>query len=519
MAELGLAGLATADLAIKYGKVLIQLCVDFRHADEEVRERFKKIKTVWIRTERQIDFLGRVWDSLDVDLQEHQSELLDELASKLDAAGKQLERVLSKTDDGKGPVKVNRMKYAAIKSSIDRAIEQLREWQRDFDPGWFLTMKIAKPVIDRELSEDLDTDATAIKVDESSEADTLSTARKMRGYLNDDPGDKFEVFRKSDDTAQQEPIPYSAAKLMRRTGKGGTRYYMIDTVPCIQGVSVDSLTKDIRELARKLSVADPITFGLLQCRGVVKKYGSEGRKPTAFDFIFQIPPTLHSPRSLRHMLLTANPNASLSDRFRVARQLAQSVSYIHTYDFVHKSIRPDTILVLQDAKTDLAASFLIGFEKFRTADGRTLKTGDSVWHKDLYRHPQRQDLNPEDAYIMQHDIYSLGVCLLEIGMWKSFVEFEDADNATPMEWIGQYVHGEDQGRAIRLKEHLVGLAQEGLPGKMGDKYSEVVVNCLTCLDESNEDFGDPEEFEDEDGVQIGVRYIEKILRKLNSISI
>ena len=45
---------------------------------------------------------------------------------------------------------------------------------------------------------------------------------------------------------------------------------------------------------------------------------------------------------------------------------------------------------------------------------------------------------------------------------------------------------------------------------MGDTYTEVVINCLTCLDEDNEDFGNPEEFEDEDGVQIGVRYIEKV---------
>lgn len=453
---------------------------------------------------------------MDAELQDHQSELLDELSSKLDAAGKQIGRVFQKTDDGDGALKVNRMKYAAIKGNIDKAIEQLREWQRDFDPGWFLTMKIAKSTIDLELAENSEKDPktlATIKKDVGEE-DTISTARNMRRYLTGFPEEKFDVFRKSDESAQQEPIPYSAAKWMRRTGKGGTRSYVVDTVPCMTGISVDSLTKDVRELARKLSVADPATFGLLQCRGVVKIYGSESRKPTAFEFIFQIPPGLHSPKSLRSILLDPDPNASLSRRFHLARQLAQSVSYIHTYNFVHKSIRPDTILVLQDDDKNLAASFLLGFENFRTADGQTLRAGDSAWDKDLYRHPRRQGFNPENAYIMQHDIYSLGVCLLEVGLWQSFMVLDENKVMRPAELLHpevvDHVTLVDVGNAVRLKDYLVQLARTKLPGRMGDTYTEVVINCLTCLDEDNEDFGNPEEFEDEDGVQIGVRYIEKV---------
>ena len=30
---------------------------------------------------------------------------------------------------------------------------------------------------------------------------------------------------------------------------------------------------------------------------------------------------------------------------------------------------------------------------------------------------------------MQHDIYSLGVCLLEIGLWRSFVYYEGEDSS------------------------------------------------------------------------------------------
>jgi hypothetical protein len=48
---------------------------------------------------------------------------------------------------------------------------------------------------------------------------------------------------------------------------------------------------------------------------------------------------------------------------------------------------------------------------------------------------------------------------------------------------------------------------------MSDKYAEVVVSCLTCLDTSSPDFSDESEFTDDDDVVVGVRYIEKMSRK------
>ena len=47
---------------------------------------------------------------------------------------------------------------------------------------------------------------------------------------------------------------------------------------------------------------------------------------------------------------------------------------------------------------------------------------------------------------------------------------------------------------------------------MGERYEEIVVNCLTCLDKDNADFGDQRDFEDADGVVVGARYIEKVCK-------
>jgi hypothetical protein len=54
---------------------------------------------------------------------------------------------------------------------------------------------------------------------------------------------------------------------------------------------------------------------------------------------------------------------------------------------------------------------------------------------------------------------------------------------------------------------------------MGDIYAGVVLACLTCLDPGNQGFGDEEHLKDEDGILVGVRFIEQILMELDKISI
>jgi hypothetical protein len=137
--------------------------------------------------------------------------------------------------------------------------------------------------------------------------------------------------------------------------------------------------------------------------------------------------------------------------------------------------------------------------------------GDSAWEKNLYRHPSRQGSAPTEDYIMQHDIYSLGVCLLEIGLWRPFVSYnENGSAAFPTLALGLSLETIKSKNAWFLKDHLQSLARGELKMQMGTRYSNVVMTCLSCLDPSNADFGDESEFQDEGGILIGVRYIEKV---------
>jgi hypothetical protein len=181
--------------------------------------------------------------------------------------------------------------------------------------------------------------------------------------------------------------------------------------------------------------------------------------------------------------------------------------------------------------------FLVGFEKVRVADGETFLAGDGKWEEDLYRHPTRQGLWPEQEYSMQHDIYSLGVLLLEIGLWTSFVHrvdpaFEQRLLAGtdiprfsgavpgPMLPILTFLAEKNQRKkAAQIKQVLLDLAQKELPRALGHRYADIVVSCLTCLDNPSPRFGDPQDFFDEDGILIGVRFVENIIVKIQEIAL
>lgn len=156
------------------------------------------------------------------------------------------------------------------------------------------------------------------------------------------------------------------------------------------------------------------------------------------------------------------------------------------------------ILVLPDqnpsSPSDLGSAFLLGFDSFRHFNYQTLKVGDDAWERNLYRHPSRQGIQAQEAYIMQHDVYSLGVCLLELGLWESFVDYRaGTDDPDESKSIGARLgpssgdfafQAGNVGQTSKIKDRLVQLAESRLPLRMGDRYASAVVTCfcLTCLD-------------------------------------
>ncbi|KAK0723647.1 hypothetical protein B0T21DRAFT_372114 [Apiosordaria backusii] len=325
------------------------------------------------------------------------------------------------------------------------------------------------------------------------------------------------------------PIPLSQISIAQRVyGNGQIGVYILNQIRCEPAAKYQVIKKDTTDLARKLQHNDPYTFGLLACIGVAIPGTNHGpTPPTTLTMVFR--PPAHATgavNSLRFVLSHTTPPKTLSLRFDCAKQLARSVSFVHTFGFVHKNIRPESVLVFTSTRTDLPPQslFLVGFENFRREDGSTQRLGDDALERNLYRHSSRQGASSSEDYIMQHDIYSLGVCLLEIGFWKSFIQYHPhTSQAIPTEMLPisrlANIHQVRHFLQVHGEEYFLHLARNELPRYMGTRYAEIVETCLTCLDPDNQDFGDEREFQDEDGIRVGVRYIEKVLLRLNQLCV
>lgn len=68
-------------------------------------------------------------------------------------------------------------------------------------------------------------------------------------------------------------------------------------------------------------------------------------------------------------------------------------------------------------------------------------------------------------YTMAHDIYSLGVVLLEIGLWKPIATMQEEFKLDdPASW----------------KEKLIAICKGNVAIQVGKAYAQVVENCLNC---------------------------------------
>jgi hypothetical protein len=100
--------------------------------------------------------------------------------------------------------------------------------------------------------------------------------------------------------------------------------------------------------------------------------------------------------------------------------------------------------------------------------------------KRLYQHPERQ-ITLQDGKVMRfgirHDMYSLGVVLLELAMWRRIKHTNDPD-------LQKLIYAE---RAFDPRKLQAKLADQPLLGLMGRKYAEAVRCCLQdTIKEKNE---------------------------------
>ncbi|KAH7153546.1 hypothetical protein EDB81DRAFT_841724 [Dactylonectria macrodidyma] len=283
------------------------------------------------------------------------------------------------------------------------------------------------------------------------------------------------------------------------------------------------------DVAKILRQADPSFMGLLYCKGFVWD-----RLKCRFELHFPRPPGLHNPRTLLNLLTDPETKKkgvrhALNQRVALAKSIVTAIFFLHAANFVHKQIRPDNVLVFEDELTALVSTsssggsqastkklgypyvlgkpFLVGFDNVRKADAASLMLPEEDWKRNIYLSPERQRLQRGDEFRMQHDIYSLGVVLIEIAYWASFQD-KGSTKLGHIVWKGSILRTPED-----LKKTYLGLATGAVSRLMGQKYADAVIACLTGLQSES-----GLSFEDEDGIVIGTRYITEVIKKLEEIS-
>ena len=358
-----------------------------------------------------------------------------------------------------------------------------------------------------------------------------------------------------------DPLLLTATKFKTTPGLDGNDYHILEAgshIKCAKGQILDD--KLLREVSVVTEQKHKMTTGITEVKEIAACLSSQsgrtatprgvlrclGYREEPLELVFEIPNESSKLRTLSNLIQAdlGQGHAGrrpLDYRYCLARQISETVLSIHTLNRVHKNIRPDTILMICAQSQDFGTPYIIDWTMLRKINAPSSMVGENDWQKDIYRHPRRQGLQPETRYNMGHDIYSLGVCLLSIGLWKPLVDSSDGvlrpceeyrETALRLKLIKPeemdkirnlpLVDGVEKLRLIKILMKptiidviLSSMAEYYLPSQMGLGFAKTVVNCLKCL---NGSFGDVKIFEDNRKQAVGVKFSEIVLQPLSQLA-
>lgn len=261
----------------------------------------------------------------------------------------------------------------------------------------------------------------------------------------------------------------------------------------------------------------PEEFRAPQCLGYFEdQTGDEYR----FGFVYEntLPGVAHAvPISLRE-LLASRKKPSLNKRLGLGHAIAESLMYLHSVNWLHKGVRSSNILCpLAVSKQEIDPSLpeylpiLSGFDYARPdlPDSMTERSSPILEHE-LYRHPELiSQLSNRSK--KSHDIYSLGIVLVEIAFWQPI------EDILPIE-----LDKKGATRRVRqIRDQLLSEANgylELVDSLMGETCGQVVRRCLV----GGLEIGIPRNGDETDrnvGVEMQRVFLEEIVGKLAGVRV
>jgi hypothetical protein len=274
----------------------------------------------------------------------------------------------------------------------------------------------------------------------------------------------------------------------------------------------------VKSLANLLSSKHkPKEFRAPQCLGY---FEDETGDDCRFGFVYESPVQGLEhvvPISLRD-LLDPSKKPSLNKRLALGHAIAESLMYLHSVNWLHKGVRSNNILFPSpSSKRGLNSSsleylpILSGFDYARPdlPDSVTERSSPIREHE-LYRHPELTSLTSSRSK-KSHDIYSLGIVLVEIAFWQPVedilqIELDKKGATRQIRQIREQVIQEESGYFARI-DSLV-----------GETYGRVVRRCLV----GGSEIGIPRNGDETDpkvGVEMQRVFLEEIVGKLSSVRV
>jgi hypothetical protein len=362
---------------------------------------------------------------------------------------------------------------------------------------------------------------------------TINTAMQislpsLRLLLSDD----FQVIRELNSSEFKGSLPKETLFVKGNVGSSSDRGLFLLEERRTAEVNVRGLAEILSRLASVRKQLGSSPQGVLNCIGYRRV--DESKDDGRYHLIFTLPANLELDNSLQGLmqLCTSSPQApkpSLNQRIALCHQLSNAVLEVHKLGLVHKNINSVNILlmnpksnaknpagsaashlpatapskasvgpqIVQDGQTP--SMFLADWHLVRKAGNASSFQREKDWWKRLYQHPSRHLEDIEEKYNMYHDIYSFGVCMIEILLWESLLVKQEGQEPGPSSLLENAVPaGSVQSQAgsnlstTRLasldgktvQAILVKIARTKLPSAAGTKLAGVVVSCLKCLEGS-----------------------------------
>lgn len=259
---------------------------------------------------------------------------------------------------------------------------------------------------------------------------------------------------------------------------------------------VESVTGKLPSLDRYeelISVLDNSADGTESCeKGTLKLLGwSVDPRQHRYAFVYELPKqamdiamtsseptTAHSLLSfLQHAADTDSNNMpSLEDRYQLAFKLAGGLLHLHAKGSTHRNVNSNNVLFFLYDSTIISANrqpwkegsirhpYLTSFDQCQD-DADNMPEEPIL--ENIYRHPGIER-GQRSTYRKTHDLYSLGLILLEVGLWMPLSRFRKP----------RYTRSD-------LKSRLQGIYVKKLAAKCGSGYMHAVEYCLGAADEAN----------------------------------